>query len=114
MDRVNQYKKIVRELILEIASMMPLEEDGVENQTITDDEHGHYLLFSVGWEGDNWQYASFAHIDVKPDGKVWLQHDGTDWRIAEQLVERGIPKNNIVVGFQPPHARALMEDYAVG
>ncbi len=113
MDKVNEYKKIVRELVSEIAAMMPVEENGIENQIITDDQHGHYLLFSVGWEGKQWHYTSFLHLDVKPNGRVWLQHDGTDLRVAEQLVERGIPKSDIVVGFQPPYARSRMGDYAI-
>ncbi|MBI1930362.1 XisI protein [Candidatus Poribacteria bacterium] len=39
------------------------------------------------------------------DGKVWLQHDSTDAVIAQQLVELGIPQEDIVIGFQPEHRR---------
>ena len=46
-------------------------------------------------------------------GRVWLQHDGTDLRIAERLVENGISKSDIVIGFQPPHVREDMLDYAI-
>ena len=58
-------------------------------------------------------YATFIHIDVRPNGRVWLQHDGTDLRIANQLIERGIPKNDIVIGFQPPYVRDMMQDFAI-
>jgi XisI protein len=51
--------------------------------------------------------------NIKPSGKVWLQHDGTSLRIAEELHERGIPKSDIVIGFQPPYVRPFMEEYAV-
>ena len=114
MDKIIKYKKIVRQLVEEIVSMSPEIEDGIENQLITDDEHGHYLYFGVGWEynTNDWFYATFVHIDVKSSGRVWLQHDGTDLRIAEKLVERGIPKSDIVIGFQPPYIRETMEDYA--
>jgi hypothetical protein len=115
MDKIAQYKKIVRTLVAEIVSLSPQEEDGVENQLITDDEHGHYLYFGVGWEnnGKNWFYATFIHVDVKPTGQVWLQHDGTDLKIAETLIERGISRQDIVIGFQPPFARANMDGFAV-
>lgn len=114
MDKIEKYKKIVRKIVEEVVAMSPEIEDGIENQLITDDEHGHYLYFGVGWETDtnNWFYATFIHIDVKPNGRVWLQHDGTDLRIANQLIERGIPKNDIVIGFQPPYVRESMEDFA--
>lgn len=112
MDTLITYKKIVRDLVESIAAISPSTAE-VETQKIIDDENGHYLLFSVGWEKSRWVYATFVHIDVKPNGRVWLQHDGTDLRIADMMVEHGIPKNNIVIGFQAPHARVLMEEYAV-
>ncbi len=112
MEKVNVYKKIVRSVVEAIASISPSTEE-IETQLIMDDERGHYLLFAVGWERSNWIYATFVHIDVKMDGKVWLQHDGTDLRIAEMLIEKGIPKNEIVIGFQAPHARKLMEGFAI-
>ena len=113
MDKVANYKKIVRDLLTEIAALSPEQEGDIENQLITDDEHGHYLLFYVGWEGTKYYYASIAHIDVKPNGRVWLQHDGTDLRIGEELMKRGISKCDIVVGFQPRHIRVDMEGFAV-
>ncbi len=112
MDKTIKYKKIVKQLMEEIASISPSGEQ-VETQLIMDEERGHYLLYSVGWEGKNWIYSSFVHLDVKSNGKVWLQHDGTDLKIAEELTLKGVPKCDIVIGFQPPHARELMEEYAV-
>jgi len=112
MEKVIQYKNIVRTLLEEIAAMSPSTEE-VETQVIMDEERGHYLLFAVGWEKSRWIYFTFFHVDVKPDGRVWLQHDGTDLRVAEQLIKRGIPKNNIVVGFQAPFVRPMMDGFAV-
>lgn len=115
MDKITEYKKIVRKVVESAVALSPEIEDGIENQLITDDEHGHYLYFGVGWEGGGkrWFYATFIHIDVKPNGRVWLQHDGTDLRIAERLIENGVFKGDIVIGFQPPHVRENMPDFAV-
>ncbi|HMQ50216.1 MAG TPA: XisI protein [Saprospiraceae bacterium] len=107
-----KHKNIVREIIQEIAAMTP-SDDTTETQLIMDDERGHYILFSVGWQGDLREYLPFVHIDVKPDAKVWLQHDGTDLRIAMWMVELGIPKSQIVLAFQHPHRRLLIEDFAI-
>ena len=112
MDKVIQYKQVVRGLIEYVFSLCPTTSDGVEIQRIVDDADGHYLLYSVGWQGADWVYGSFVHIDVKKNGRVWLQHDGTDLRIADELAERGIPKSDIVIGFQAPHNRLLMEEFA--
>ncbi len=112
MDKVIKHKKIVRALVEYIASISPSDEH-VATQLITDDEHGHYLLYSVGWETNYREYSAFVHLDVKPDGKVWVQHDGTDLRIALMLVEEGIPKDNIVLGFHTPYRRELVPEFAL-
>jgi XisI protein len=113
MDKVKKYKTIVKKLVEYIASISPSDEK-VETQLIVDDQHGHYLLYSVGWETDYREYGAFVHIDVKSDGKVWLQHDGTDLRIALMLADEGIPKKDIVLGFHAPYRRELLPEFAMG
>ncbi len=39
------------------------------------------------------------------NGKIWIQHDGTESGIADELEEAGIPKNKIVLGFRSPDVR---------
>jgi XisI protein len=114
MDKVTAYKEKVRSVVQYIASISP-SDDKVETQIIIDDVNGHYLLFSVGWESDDYrEYSSFVHLDVKPDGKVWVQHDGTDLKIALLLFEEGIPKSDIVLGFKAPFRREMMPEFATG
>ena len=66
----------------------------------------------MGWHEKKRVYLPFVHIDVKPDGKVWVQHDGTDLRIAAMLNDRGIPKSFIVLGFKPAYIRAMIDEFA--
>ena len=114
MDKITNYKNIVRTLSQYIASISPSDEN-VENQLIMDDERAHYLLYSVGWENKDYrEYAPFVHIDIKADGKVWIQHDGTDLKIALLLADKGIPKSDIVLGFRSPHRRQDMAEFAMG
>ena len=112
MDKIMAYKKIVTDLIKEIQAQVPTQINGVEEQFIFDQENGHFLYFGVGWQKNNWVYSSYIHIDVKQTGRVWIQHDGTDFIIADRLVERGIPSKDIVIGFQPLQARTLMAEFA--
>ena len=39
------------------------------------------------------------------DGKIWLQQNNTDILIADELIENGIPKDKIVLGFIAPSER---------
>jgi hypothetical protein len=48
------------------------------------------------------------HLDIK-DGKIWIQQDGTEVGIANQLVELGVPKRDIVLAFHEPAVRQFTE-----
>ncbi|MGC1305871.1 MAG: element excision factor XisI family protein [Phormidesmis sp.] len=48
------------------------------------------------------------HLDIK-DGKIWIQHDGTEAGIATQLLELGVPANDIVLAFHSPNMRKFTE-----
>jgi hypothetical protein len=51
------------------------------------------------------------HLDIR-NGKVWIQYDGTDEGIANELVAAGISPDQIVLGFKPPEIRPFT-DFAV-
>lgn len=112
MDRLTQHKAIVRQLVEDVARMTPSDAHA-ETQLIIDDERGHYVLFSVGWANNRREYVPFVHLDVRDDAKVHIQHDGTDLRLADRLVEEGIAKRHIVLAFQAPNRRKLIPEFAV-
>jgi hypothetical protein len=43
----------------------------------------------------------------------WIQYDGTDRPVAEELVAAGIPREDIVLAFYPADVRPHTE-FAVG
>ncbi len=102
MDKVKKYKTIVRKMVEDIGKLGSSSYDDIETQIITDDEHGHYLLYSSGWVNQSRTYGCYVHVDVKPDGKVWLQHDGTNLVVGQELLNKGVSKKDLVVGFEPP------------
>jgi len=103
MDRNDAYRAIVKRVLQEVADITPSEEK-IRTELVCDDTLGHYQLGQVGWEDKRRVDDVFIHIDVL-DGKVWLQHDGTDLRIAEDLIQAGIPKEDIVLAFHHPSRR---------
>jgi len=66
----------------------------------------------IGWDGQRRVRGCVAHLDIR-GGKAWVQHDGTDRPVAEALVEAGIPREDIVLGFHPAEVRRHT-DHAVG
>ncbi len=103
MDPVSRYRQIVREVLDEYARYKPSYGE-VQTELIADAETGHYELMHVGWHGQRRIHGSVIHIDIVGD-KVWIQHDGTSDAIAEELVRRGVPRDHVVLGFQPADLR---------
>ena len=103
MATVASYPEIVKRIIREYAAFKPSYGD-VQVETIFDDAQGHYELTYAGWHGHRRIHGSVLHVDIR-DGKIWIQHDGTERGIADELVEAGIPKDHIVLAFHPPQKR---------
>ena len=103
MGEIEVYRKNIQEMIKRYAQERPLPEN-VEGQTVFDTERDHYQLVNVGWNKDKWIYGCVLHIDLK-NGKVWIQHNGTEYEIAEELIKSGIPEKDIVIGFHSPYKR---------
>jgi XisI protein len=111
MDKLENYRSIIRSIVTEIAEMTPSDKNS-ETQLVMDDNGGHYILFSIGWQDIMREYLPFVHIDLKPDGKVWIQHDGTDLKIALLLADKGVLKQDIVLAFHSPNRRKLLPEFA--
>jgi hypothetical protein len=111
MDTVETYARHVEEVIESYAHYTPAYGD-VEVQTVCDRTHHHYHVLTVGWDGHERIRGTILHIDIK-DGKIWIQHDGTDVGVANELVARGVPKHDIVLAFHAPYKRPYT-DFAVG
>ncbi len=76
----------------------------IEPEIVIDPERNHYELMHIGWDGSRRVHGSVIHIDLI-DGKIWIQHDGTARGVALDLIEAGVPHEDIVLGFRPPHVR---------
>jgi hypothetical protein len=107
MERLEQYRQAIRQLLTAHASSEQNNpEPEIECQLIFDIEHDHYQLLDVGWEELKRVYNCFIHLDIK-DGKIWIQRNMTEADLAQELVERGIPKEDIVLGLHPQYKRPL-------
>jgi hypothetical protein len=105
-----QYREAIQALLQDYAAFDQGDPD-VDMELILDTIRDHYQLVHVGWQDESRVYGCVLHLDIK-DGKVWLQHNGTENDIAAELVEMGIPKTDIVIGFHSPFKRQFTE-YAV-
>lgn len=103
MAQLELYKRYITDLVNKYASYKP-QNNEIDMEAITDHEHGHYEVVSVGWDEDERVHDCIIHIDIK-NNKIWIQENRTDVDIAEELVERGVLKEDIVLGLHPPYIR---------
>ncbi len=109
MDRLTHYKNLVRTALDEIAQDFSRSDWKIIKAY--DETRGQYLLFTDNWKGSSRQYGCFMHLEVNPNGKIYLHRDGTDLDIGQQLLDEGVPKSDMVIGFHSPAMRA-MTDFA--
>ena len=109
MDTLKEYRRIVRDLIQHYAQFKPSHGD-VQVEVIFDESNDHYELMYAGWSGKYRIHGPVLHIDIR-NGKVWIQHDGIEDGVAEELVKAGIPREHIVLAFKHPEMRPHT-DYA--
>ena len=105
MDKVVQYREIVQRVLQPYTTHRYSNAD-VENEAVFDRENDHYLIMQMGWQKGKPRriHGCLLHIDIIQD-KVWIQRDGTEYGIAHELEEAGIPKSDIVPGFHPVEDR---------
>ncbi|MEH1911999.1 MAG: XisI protein [Nostoc sp.] len=111
MEKLEQYRGYIQQSLAEYASRSSSKSE-IEKQVIFDTIHDHYQLVYVGWKNRRRQYGCVLHLDIK-DGKIWIQYDGTEIGIANELVKLGVPKEDIVLAFNEPLVRQYT-GFAVG
>lgn len=109
MERI-KYSQIIQD-ILRNHSANDLD-NNTEIQLLFDTERHHYQVLNIGWKEQKRTYGVIIHVDIKND-KIWIQRDGTEIGIANELIAVGVPKEDIVLGFHAPYKRQFT-GFAVG
>jgi len=103
MDTLTNYRQIIEKILKEYAAL-PYAYGELERKLIIDKSENSYLLLTIGWENKQRIHGCLIHR---------IQRDGTEDGITNELVNAGIPKNQIVLAFHPVNVRKHTE-YAVG
>ncbi|MBX9628623.1 MAG: XisI protein [Gemmataceae bacterium] len=108
---MTHYRQTARRIVEEYAGHKPSVGE-VDSYPMIDPDGDHYIAMQSGWVNGHRAHGAFIHLDII-GGKVWIQFDGTDRPVADELEAAGIPKEDIVLGEQPPDVRHLT-GYGVG
>ena len=111
MDKVKKYEQIIVALLNDYAGIKKSLTPNIKSQVVIDKDNHHYQLLSIGWNNGKFVYTMAFHFSII-NGKVWIQQNNTDSMIADELMEKGVPKSDIVLGFVPEKVRGS-EGFAV-
>ena len=110
MDKLTQYRTIAQNIINHYSQFKPIVGD-TERFVSFDCDRDHYQLFTVGWNQHQRIYGCLIHIDIRNE-KFWIQYDGIENGVANDLIELGVPKQDIVLAFKSASLRQYT-DFAV-
>ncbi|MEP7339303.1 MAG: XisI protein [Acidobacteriota bacterium] len=104
-NKLAKYREIARNIVLDYVNIGS-SRDQIAREPVIDSERDHYQVMAIGWQGTRRVHSAVIHLDII-DGKIWIQHDSTDWSVADALIEAGVPQEDIVLGFHPADVRPL-------
>jgi hypothetical protein len=109
MDKLAEYRRIIKEVLtryVELFNRRPKPDR--ETEVVFDEERDHYMLVNTGWDGQRRIRGTTVYVRIR-NGKFWIEEDWLEEGIATDLLEAGIPNEDIVLAFHPPETRFLTE-----
>ena len=107
MDALVQYRQLIQNILTDY-TRVPYAYGDIQFETVFDRDADRYLVVILGREDIRRVHGCLIHVDII-DGKVWIQRDGTEEGMANELINAGIPREHIVLGFRSPNRRKLTE-----
>lgn len=109
-NKLEDYRKIIAQVLQNHGQYKPSHGD-IETLIVQDEIANNYLLLDAGWDCTGRVHAVVFHLRIVDD-KIWIEVDGTEKGIALELMELGIPQEDIVLGFIRPQNRPVTNSVA--
>ena len=80
-----------------------------QDQILVDKSRKHYQILRTDF--DNSQVYFFRvrmHFSINAEGKICILENQTDIEVGDDLMEKGVPKSDILPAFLPAEARKLV------
>ncbi|MFB2919671.1 MULTISPECIES: XisI protein [Aerosakkonema] len=112
MKKITPYQNAIKQILTEyerISAQVPVPD--VDEVLMFDDERKQYLWFNIGWKQGKRVKGISVYIRIKNE-KIYIEEDWTEEGMANELLRLGVPKEDIVLAFQPPEVRKFT-DFAI-
>lgn len=107
MGTLENYRRMIKQLVYQHAQIR-YSHGEIERLAICDEENDSYLVLAIGWDDNRRVHSVVFHLRIR-DGKIWIEEDWTENGVAGELMELGVPKDQIVLGFHSPLKRQYTE-----
>lgn len=108
MDRIKKYQRILELFFIERAAIQDRQKSGLSAHLLINEARTDFLLLKIGWAKKMFVHTVTFHMLIK-DQKIWIYENKTDVDVAQLLVENGVAKADIVLGYLSSELRQLSE-----
>ena len=105
MDSTTQLSEKVKAVIEQYAQFKPSHGD-IRLDTVFDDKQHHYALMQVGWDRGRRIRGNLIYITLRNE-KVWIEYDGMENGVVNDLIAAGIESAQIIPTFIPHDSQLL-------
>lgn len=105
MDKLEQYRQIIQTVIQHHAEYTPSHGE-IKTLPLCDTINDNYLLMDLGWDRTGRVHAVVFHLRIY-NNKIWVEWDGTEEGVTQELLDLGVSKEDIILGFYRPEHRKL-------
>ncbi|NEP85908.1 MAG: XisI protein [Okeania sp. SIO2C2] len=109
MDKLINYQNIIKQILTNyqtISAQIP--DPDIDEILMFDDQRSQYLWFNIGWKNEKRIQAISVYIRIKNE-KIYIEEDWTEEGMANELLSKNVPKEDIVLAFHDPETRKLTE-----
>jgi hypothetical protein len=105
MDKVANYRRIIRRLVNQYAQYRP-SHGQIESIPVCDAKTDNYVLIHAGWDNIRRIHATVFHLRLR-DGKILIEEDGLEQGIAQDLLDAGVSPKDIVYVLESEETTAI-------
>jgi hypothetical protein len=99
MDTISKYRDAVKQIIFQYSQFRPSHGD-IRLDVLFDETRDRYALMQVGWDRGRRVRGNLIYVTIH-DEKVYIEYDGVEHGITDDLIAKGISEDRIVLAFLP-------------
>ena len=103
-ETLTTWRALIKKILAPLYEIPFPEGVNVRAMPVFDEKTDRYLVVCEGWKKVRRLHGIMAHVEIRGD-KIWIMLDGTEYGLANELLDAGVPKDRIVLGFKRPQTR---------